>query len=98
MGAPYRHALFPGDVCVPEVAAARAKESHRVCELVGRVGYALAGLPAARLSGHLGIAGSADTVLRRVKARGPGHARGRGSGCLGLMLGRGASDSATARY
>ncbi len=55
--------------CVPEVAAAKARESRRLCEVVGRVGYALGGLPGARLLGQLGIAGSADTVLRRVKAR-----------------------------
>ncbi len=55
--------------CLPGVAPARARESRRFCEVVGRVGYALGGLPGARLLGHLGIASSADTVLRRVKAR-----------------------------
>jgi transposase len=55
--------------CLPGVAPARARESRRLCEVVGRVGYALGGLPGARLLGHLGIASSADTVLRRVKAR-----------------------------
>ena len=54
---------------LPGVAAARARESRRLCEVLGRVGYALGGLPGARLLGHLGIASSADTVLRRVKAR-----------------------------
>lgn len=55
--------------CLPGVAPARARESSRLCEVVGRVGYAVGGLPGARLLGHLGIASSADTVLRRVKAR-----------------------------
>jgi transposase len=54
---------------LPGVAAARARESRRLCEVVGRVGYALGGLPGARLLGHLGIVSSADTVLRRVKAQ-----------------------------
>ena len=55
--------------CLPSVAPARARESRRFCETVGRVGYALGGLPGARLLGHLGMAGSANTILRRVKAR-----------------------------
>lgn len=55
--------------CLPGVAPARARESRRLCEVIGRVGYALGGLPGARLLGHLGMASSADTVLRRVKAR-----------------------------
>ena len=55
--------------CLPGVAAARARESRRFCETVGRVGYALGGLPGARLLGHLGIASRAVTVLRRVKAQ-----------------------------
>ena len=56
------------NVC-PASPSARARESRRRCEVVGRVGYALGGLPGARLLRHLGIASSADTVLRRVKAR-----------------------------
>jgi len=38
-------------------------------EIIGVIGYALGGRPAARLLKQLGIGGSADTVLRRVKAR-----------------------------
>ena len=55
--------------CVPGVASARARESRRRCEVVGLVGYAVGGLPGARLLMHLGMASSADTLLRRVKAR-----------------------------
>jgi transposase len=55
--------------CVPAIACARAHESSRLREIVGVVGYALGGRPAARLLKQLGIDRSADTVLRRVKAR-----------------------------
>ena len=54
--------------CLPDVAVARARESSRLSETVGLVGYALGGLPGARLLRSLGIASSGDTVLRRVKA------------------------------
>src|SRR5215210_2243961 len=55
--------------CVPGVAAPLARESRRCGEVVARVGYAMGGLPGARLLRHLGMASSADTVLRRVKVR-----------------------------
>jgi hypothetical protein len=46
-----------------------ARLYHRLCEIVGLVGYALGGLPGERLLNRLGITSSDDTVLRRVKAR-----------------------------
>jgi transposase len=55
--------------CVSGVVAPRARESRRCGEIVARVGYAMGGLPGARLLRHLGMASSADTVLRRVKGR-----------------------------
>ena len=55
------------------VAAPRARETQRRCEILGVVGYALGGLPGARLLNRLGMPSSHDTVLRRIKAR----ARGR---------------------
>jgi transposase len=61
--------------CVPGVAAPRARESRRCGELVARVGYVMGGLPGARLLRHLGMASSADTVLRRVKGRARKHTR-----------------------
>jgi hypothetical protein len=54
---------------VPAVAARKARETTRLCEIVGLVGYALGGLPGERLLDRLGIKSSDDTVLRRVKAR-----------------------------
>jgi hypothetical protein len=51
------------------VAARKARETMRLCEIVGLVGYALGGLPGERLPDRLGIKSSDDTVLRRVKAR-----------------------------
>lgn len=54
---------------LPVVAPARARESSRLSETVGLVGYTVGGRPAAQLLKQLGIDRSADTVLRRVKAR-----------------------------
>jgi hypothetical protein len=51
---------------VPAVAARKARETMRLCEIVGLVGYALGGLPGERLLDRLGIKSSDDTVLRRV--------------------------------
>jgi len=52
------------------VASPKARETARLCEIVGLVGYALGGLPAERLLNRLGVRSSDDTVLRRVKTRG----------------------------
>ena len=54
---------------LPGVVAPRARETGRLCEVLELVGYALGGRPASRLLQRLGICRSADTVLRRVKAR-----------------------------
>ena len=54
---------------LPAVVAPRARETVRLCEIVGLVGYALGGLPGERLLHRLGIKSSDDTVLRRVKTR-----------------------------
>jgi transposase len=54
---------------LPAVAARKARETMRLSEIVGLVGYALGGLPGERLLDRLGIKSSGDTVLRRVKAR-----------------------------
>jgi transposase len=54
---------------LPAVVAPRARETARLCEIVGLVGYALGGLPGERLLNRLGIKSSDDTVLRRVKTR-----------------------------
>src|SRR3977135_2590793 len=62
---------------LPGVTAADGRESRPLCEVLGRVGYALGGLPGARLLGHLGITSSADTVLRRVKAQARNPTRSR---------------------
>jgi transposase len=51
------------------VATPKARQTTRLCEIVGQVGYALGGLPGERLLHRLGIKSSDDTVLRRVKAR-----------------------------
>jgi transposase len=58
--------------CLPAVAVRKARETTRLCEIVGLVGYALGGLPGERLLNRLGIKRSDDTVLRRVKTRGRG--------------------------
>jgi hypothetical protein len=50
----------------------KARETTRLCEIVGLVGYALSGLPGERLLNRLGIKRSDYTVLRRVKTRSPG--------------------------
>lgn len=57
---------------LPTVAAPSARETTRLCEIVGPVGYALGGLPGERLLHRIGIRSSDDTVLRRVKARARG--------------------------
>lgn len=54
---------------LPSVATPRARETKRLCEMVGLVGYALGGLPGSRLLVRLGMPRSTDTVLRRVKQR-----------------------------
>ena len=54
---------------LPAVATPKARETTRLCEIVGLVGYALGGLPGERLLNRLGIKSSDDTVLRRVKTR-----------------------------
>jgi len=54
---------------LPQIAAARARETARLAEVLGIVGYAMGGNPGARLINQLGMPGSPDTVLRRVKAR-----------------------------
>jgi transposase len=54
---------------VPDLAARRARETVRLSEIVGLVGYVLGGLPSERLLLRLGIRSSVDTVLRRVKGR-----------------------------
>jgi transposase len=55
---------------LPAVALRKARETTRLCEIVGLVGYALGGLPGERLLKRLGIKSSDDIVLRRIKARG----------------------------
>jgi transposase len=54
---------------IPQVAAPLARETTRLCGIVGLVGYAMGGLPGARLLNRLGIPGSDDLVLRRIKAK-----------------------------
>jgi transposase len=54
---------------VPAVAGRKARETTRLCEIVGLAGYALGGLPGERLLNRLGIKSGDDTVLRRVKTR-----------------------------
>jgi transposase len=62
---------------LPAVAAPNARETARLCEILGIVGYALGGLPGERLLKRLGIKCSDATVLRRVKkrSRGTGQAQ-----------------------
>jgi len=57
---------------LPDLAGPKARETTRLCEIVGLVGDALGGLPGERLLHRLGIVRSDDTVLRRVKSRGRG--------------------------
>jgi transposase len=54
---------------LPEVVAPRARETDRRQTVVCQVGYALGGLPGARLLNCLGMMSSDDTILRRVKGR-----------------------------
>jgi hypothetical protein len=49
------------------VAAPKARETDRRCEVLRLIGYALGGLPGSRLLERLGMTASRDTVLRRVK-------------------------------
>jgi len=49
---------------LPATADSRARQTTRLCEIVGLVGYALGGLPGERLLKRLGIKSSDDTVLR----------------------------------
>ena len=65
---------------LPAVAARKARETLRLCEIAGLAGYALGGLPGERLLDRLGIKSSDDTVLRRVKGRRRGAIRA-GSAC-----------------
>jgi transposase len=51
-----------------EMAAPRARETKRLSETIGLIGYALGGLPGSRLLSRLAMPSSDDTVLRRVKA------------------------------
>jgi transposase len=57
---------------LPAVGAPKARETTRLCEILGVVGYALGGLPGERILKRLGIKSSDDTVLRRVKKRSRG--------------------------
>jgi hypothetical protein len=57
---------------LPAAAVPKARQTSRLCEIVGLVGYALGGLPGERLLKRLGIKSSDDTVLRHAKTRGRG--------------------------
>jgi transposase len=57
-----------------DVAAPRARETIRLREIIGLVGYTMGGLPGSRLLRRLGMPSSDDTVLRRIKARRGGSA------------------------
>ena len=57
--------------------APRARETKRLAELLGIVGYEMGGNPGARLLKQLGMPGSPDTVLRRLKARLRGYGAGK---------------------
>ena len=54
---------------LPGVAIRRARESDRLTQTLGLVGYFLGGRPGSRLLQRLGMRASRDTVLRRVKKR-----------------------------
>jgi hypothetical protein len=54
---------------LPDLAARRARETVRLSEIVGLVGYVLGGLAGERLLLRLGIRSSDDTVIRRIKGR-----------------------------
>ena len=62
---------------LPAVAAPRARETLRLCEVIGLAGYALGGLPGSRLLSRLGMPSSDDTVLRRIKRHGRGRKEAR---------------------
>jgi hypothetical protein len=62
------------NVCLA-VADLKARQTTRLCEIVGLVGYSLGGLPGERLLKRLGIKSSDDTVFRRVETRGRGASR-----------------------
>jgi transposase len=53
---------------VPALLAPRARETSRLTQVVGLVGYIVGGSAGVRLLKHLGMPASADTVVRRVKA------------------------------
>src|SRR5215472_2425749 len=56
---------------LPEVAAPRARETVRLCEVIGLVGYALGGLPGSRILSRLGMPRSDDTgISKRMGASG----------------------------
>lgn len=57
---------------LPAVMAPNARETLRLSEVVGLIGYVLGGLPGERLLHRMGIRSSDDTVLRRVKHRASG--------------------------
>lgn len=61
----------PEDLCstISGCGGPNARETTRLCEILGLVGYALGGLPDERLLTRLGIKSSDDTVLRGVKTR-----------------------------
>jgi transposase len=60
---------------LPSVASSNARETKRLCEILGIVAYALGGLPGERLLKRLGIGSSGDTLLRRVKDRSRGRSQ-----------------------
>ncbi len=51
------------------LARPRARETLRLGNIVGQVGYALGGLPGSRLLASLGIRASREMVLRQIKVR-----------------------------
>jgi hypothetical protein len=51
------------------VAARKARQTMRLCEMVGLVGYALGGSPGERLLNRLGIKGSGDLFLPPQSSR-----------------------------
>jgi transposase len=67
-----RNASCPRKIFAERIAGVglpRARETTRLSEIVGVLGYALGGLPGARILRRLGMARSRDTVLRRIKRR-----------------------------
>ena len=56
---------------MPEVAAPRGQHTHRLGVVVHLVGHALGGRAGERLLARLGMAISADTILRVVKRGAP---------------------------